>query len=123
MVDESLLTGESVPAPKAPDDPQLAALYSGSLVVHGNGIAQVNATGARTELGKIGRLLQSVQPEQTLWSAYYVLAAVTLGWYRLWMPYVRDRRHKLRVHSVVPEGPGVMVALPFRPLNVATPLT
>ncbi|MEY9926669.1 putative ferric reductase [Catenulispora sp. GP43] len=49
----------------------------------------------------------SVQPEQTLWSAYYVLAALTLGWFRLWMPYVRDRRHKLRVHSVVPEGPGV----------------
>jgi predicted ferric reductase len=49
----------------------------------------------------------SVQPEQTLWSAYYVLAALTLGWYRLWMPYVRDRRHKLRVHSIVPEGPGV----------------
>ena len=49
----------------------------------------------------------SVQPEQTLWSAYYVLAALTLGWYRLWMPYVRDRRHKLRVHSVVPEGPGI----------------
>lgn len=49
----------------------------------------------------------SVQPEQTLWSAYYVLAAVTLGWYRLWMPYLHDRRHKLRVHTVVPEGPGV----------------
>jgi len=49
----------------------------------------------------------SVQPEQTLWSAYYVLAALTLGWYRLWMPYVRDRRHKLRVHSVVQEGPGI----------------
>jgi predicted ferric reductase len=49
----------------------------------------------------------SVQPEQTLWSAYYVLAALTLGWFRLWMPYVRDRRHKLRVHSVVAEGPGV----------------
>ena len=49
----------------------------------------------------------SVQPEQTLWSAYYVLAALVLGWYRLWMPYVRDRRHQLRVHSIVPEGPGV----------------
>lgn len=49
----------------------------------------------------------SVQPEQTLWSAYYALAALVLGWYRLWMPYVHDRRHQLRVHSVVPEGPGV----------------
>ncbi|NUP49286.1 MAG: ferredoxin reductase family protein [Catenulispora sp.] len=49
----------------------------------------------------------SVQPERTLWCAYYVLAAVVLGWYRLWLPYLRDRRHKLRVHSVVPERPGV----------------
>ncbi|MFD0632448.1 ferric reductase-like transmembrane domain-containing protein [Catenulispora yoronensis] len=49
----------------------------------------------------------SVQPEQTLWSLYYVLAAAVLGWYRLLLPYLRDRRHGLRVHSVVAEGPGV----------------
>ena len=49
----------------------------------------------------------SVQPERTLWCAYYVLAAAVLGWYRLLLPYLRDRRHQLRVHSVVPEGPGV----------------
>ncbi|MBW8803044.1 MAG: ferric reductase [Catenulispora sp. 13_1_20CM_3_70_7] len=49
----------------------------------------------------------SVQPEQTLWSAYYALAAVILGWYRLLVPYLRDRRHRLQVHSVAPEGPGV----------------
>jgi ferredoxin-NADP reductase len=35
------------------------------------------------------------------------VVALTLGWYRLLLPYVRDRRHGLRVHSVVPEGPGV----------------
>ena len=49
----------------------------------------------------------SVQPEQTLWSAYYVLAAAVLGWYRLLLPYLRDRRHRLKVHSVVAEAPGV----------------
>ncbi|NUR28922.1 MAG: ferredoxin reductase family protein [Catenulispora sp.] len=49
----------------------------------------------------------SMQPERTLWSAYYVLAAAVLGWYRLALPYIRDRRHRLQVHSVVAEGPGV----------------
>ncbi|GAA1974962.1 ferredoxin reductase family protein [Catenulispora subtropica] len=49
----------------------------------------------------------SVQPERTLWCVYYVLAAAVLGWYRLLLPAIRDRRHRLTVHSVVPEGPGV----------------
>ena len=50
----------------------------------------------------------SVQPEQFLWSAYYVATAVVLGWFRLAKPYLNDRKHRLRVHSVVPEAPGVV---------------
>jgi ferredoxin-NADP reductase/DMSO/TMAO reductase YedYZ heme-binding membrane subunit len=50
----------------------------------------------------------AVQPARTLWSAYYVLAFAILGWYRLMLPYLRDRKHQLRVHSVSPEGPGVV---------------
>jgi len=75
-VDESLLTGESVPVRKKPsatvqdlerpggDD--LPSVFSGTLVTAGQGIAQVVCTGIRTELGKIGKALQQVQPEATL---------------------------------------------------------
>ncbi|MEI6846912.1 MAG: cation-translocating P-type ATPase [Chlorobiaceae bacterium] len=75
-VDESLLTGESVPVRKSdretdkqeirPGGDDLPFIYSGTLVVQGQGIAVVMATGIRTELGKIGKVLQAVEPEKTL---------------------------------------------------------
>jgi Ca2+-transporting ATPase len=74
-VDESLLTGESLPVRKTdeetplpevhPGGDDLPFIYSGTLVVQGQGIARVTATGIRTELGKIGKVLQSVEPEET----------------------------------------------------------
>lgn len=75
-VDESFLTGESVPARKSDDEPDqnevhpggddLPFIYSGTLVVQGQGIARVMATGIMTEIGKIGKVLQAVHPEETL---------------------------------------------------------
>jgi P-type Ca2+ transporter type 2C len=75
-VDESLLTGESVAVRKnadiyATDMPRpggddLPAVYSGTLVVQGFGIARVTATGLYTELGKIGKALRDIAPEETL---------------------------------------------------------
>ncbi len=75
-VDESLLTGESVPVRKSddageekevcPGGDDLPFIYSGTLVVQGQGIARVISTGTKTEIGKIGVVLQSVEPEETL---------------------------------------------------------
>ena len=71
--DESLLTGEAVPvrkiaAPGAapsgrPGGDDLPYVYSGSLVVRGHGRAAVTATGARSEIGKIGLAITRIDTE------------------------------------------------------------
>ncbi|GAK50063.1 cation transport ATPase [Candidatus Moduliflexus flocculans] len=77
LVDESLLTGESVSvrktaAPNAepkmgrPGGDDLPYIYSSTLIVHGHGVARVLGTGVNTEIGKIGKALQTVEPEETL---------------------------------------------------------
>lgn len=74
-VDESLLTGESVPVRKSswsdgprsgpPGGDATPFAFSGTLVVRGNGILEVTATGERSQLGKIGKALESQVPEKT----------------------------------------------------------
>jgi Ca2+-transporting ATPase len=74
LVDESLLTGESVAVRKkpGPEDVQrrlpggedLPFVFAGTLVVRGGGLARVDATGLRSEMGQIGQSLQSIQLEQ-----------------------------------------------------------
>ncbi len=72
-VDESLLTGEALAvrksalngdsAIKRPGGDDLPFVYSGTLVVQGQGLARVTLTGPHTEMGKIGRALQTIENE------------------------------------------------------------
>ena len=74
-IDESLLTGEAVPVRKTaadsirpvprPGGDDLPFVYSGTLVVQGHGVARVLRTGSTTELGKIGKALEKLEPEPT----------------------------------------------------------
>ena len=75
LVDESILTGESVPVAKravetdsgeasdadAPDE----HVYSGTLVVRGRAVVEVLRTGRHAELGRIGSALADIDVERT----------------------------------------------------------
>ncbi len=99
-LDESLLTGESVPVRKTASTPAALAatarpggddlpfVWSGSLVVRGSGLCMVTATGPASEIGRIGTVLSALETEtprlrvQTrrlvLWFAATGLAASAL---------------------------------------------
>lgn len=83
--DESLLTGESVPVGKrlanrdelddvakghagpgsAPGGDDQAMVYAGTLIVQGHAWARVTATGPRSEIGRIGTALGTVEAERS----------------------------------------------------------
>ena len=72
-IEESALTGESVPADKNSEEVEAEAgigdrfcmAFSGTLVAAGRGIGVVTATGPNTELGRINRMIAEVQTLQT----------------------------------------------------------
>ncbi len=61
LVDESTLTGESVPVEKE----QNGELFAGTLVVRGAGYAEVTRTGAASAMGRIASMLGRVQADPT----------------------------------------------------------
>jgi P-type Ca2+ transporter type 2C len=83
--DESLLTGEAVPVGKrvalpdelaapakpadtarvAPGGDDLPTVYAGTLIVQGHALARVTATGERSEIGRIGTALGTVEKERS----------------------------------------------------------
>jgi Ca2+-transporting ATPase len=75
QTDESLLTGESVPVSKVageagvvdaarrPGGDGQPYVYSGALIVRGSGTARVLATGAHSQIGRIGQSLATLEIE------------------------------------------------------------
>jgi Ca2+-transporting ATPase len=60
--DESMLTGESAAVAKFPHGDQV---FAGALLVRGQGVMRVTATGSRTEIGRIGKSLQDITTESS----------------------------------------------------------
>ncbi|WP_291743316.1 cation-transporting P-type ATPase [Bauldia sp.] len=131
-IEEAVLTGESVPVDKGTDAVKADAVlgdrtsmaFSGTLVVAGHAAGVVAATGGSTELGKISKLLGSVEPMTTplvrqmdrfagqLTAAILAIAVVGFGFAVLVRGYTMTDAMMAMVGLVVaaiPEGlPAVM---------------
>jgi Ca2+-transporting ATPase len=93
QTDESLLTGESVPVRKKagsaetdvvarPGGEDLPHVFSGTLVVRGQGQSEVRATGPRSEIGRIGETLGEIEiapPRLSHQTSSLVRGAATVG--------------------------------------------
>jgi len=84
-VDESLLTGESVPVPKVAarlgDAPDAAAsqLFASTVVTRGVALAEVTATAAQTAVGRIGADLAATQEPPSALQVHSHALVRTLG--------------------------------------------
>ena len=67
MVDQSMLTGESVPVDANPGD----QVYAGSLVRRGQAIAEVTATGSKTSFGRTAELVRTARSASTEQAAIF----------------------------------------------------
>ncbi len=78
-IDESLLTGESLPVEKHAGSPAATGLrpeptpestssllFAATLAVRGHGVGEVFAIGVQSEIGKIGKTLGAIAPESSL---------------------------------------------------------
>ena len=65
VVDESLLTGESVGVSKEASSKNNNSGFMGTTIVKGKGIFKVSAIGMKTEMGKIADLIQNIDEEKS----------------------------------------------------------
>ncbi len=63
QVDESLLTGESLPVEKRPG--KADTVFMGTMLTKGRAFAAVKATGMQTEMGRIAGMISDIRDEQT----------------------------------------------------------
>jgi Ca2+-transporting ATPase len=130
---EAALTGESLPAEKStqpvkPDAPlaeRTDHVFLGTAVTTGTGMAEVEGTGMRTELGRIARLLTGVQDEATplqkrlarlsqvlLYLCLAIVAIVAvLGWWRGMAPVELLLTAVSLAVASVPEGLPAIVTI------------
>ncbi|GAA4449684.1 cation-transporting P-type ATPase [Nibrella saemangeumensis] len=142
-VDESALTGESLPVEKstaisvadAPLGDQHNRLFKGTAVVSGNGRAIVTGIGQHTELGKIATMVEEAERsatplEEKLNSLAKRLIWITVGLAALFMivGFVRQEEPKLLIETAlalaiaaIPEGMSVVatIALAYGMLRLA----
>ncbi len=131
-VDESLLTGESLPlgkdarpvAPEAPLAERTCILYAGTGVTRGSATALVVATGAATEQGRIAELVRDATPPATplqvrLGRLAQVLVVVGIGVTLALAGAMLARGEPLREAFLV----GVSVAVAAVPEGLAAILT
>ena len=144
--DESLLTGESLPVAKAagkgdlidrsgkwlgnpdnvglPGGPDSPFVFSGTLIVRGQGIMYAKRVGTATELGKIGKALGELKPEETklnreTGSLVKKLAAIGLALF-LVVVVVYGFTHKDWVHGLLA---GITLAMAMLPEEFPVVLT
>ncbi|MFN8512654.1 MAG: hypothetical protein U0232_03155 [Thermomicrobiales bacterium] len=82
-VDESALTGKSVPATKdATNPPEDRAVYADTTILAGRGFARLTTTGPRTRYGQIGSLVAGGSRRPRRSSASSAASSASSGWPR-----------------------------------------
>lgn len=142
-VDESLLTGEAAPVRKRAASPaeQVAVaapvlghlvlggeaqprVHAGTLIVQGHGLARVTATGARSEIGRIGHLLALMQTKRSPLQQQTARLVRTLAWLALGLSAVMVLLHGLlRGDWLQALLAGVALAMAMLPEEYAVVLT
>ena len=84
LLDESILTGESVPVTVEAD----GLMFAGTFVVEGEGFAEVEATGVATDLGRVAELTQAVHRPVT--------------------PLARELHHLVRMIAIIAVSVGLV---------------
>lgn len=115
-VNESVLTGESVPVDKMPDEipggtqlgDQRNMVFRGTSVTKGNGLAVVVATGRNTEIGRIATMVDQAQAEEIPLNRKLNHFSKTLIWLTIFImvPFVtfgllQDREVYLMIETAI----------------------